>query len=262
LCSLIMHLGSDFVVFGPTISKCLIRHPITHPGYDRVVAALLSGKRLAYEGNDFSNIFLEQSTDNAEHLSNINDNKLPEDAPLEAANLMVNQIHLKQAWDTAQINTRQDWLDWIHGLGVEFIRQSPSHALRACTLILHSPVAKEIFNAAFLSCWTELSEQYQDHLVRSIEIALTSPSTPSEVIRRLLDLCEFMEHEAKPMPIDHSTLGEYATKSFAYAKALHYRELEFFSNASSSTASASTLKSLFSINTRLEHEDAAWGACL
>ncbi|KAF7362629.1 Serine/threonine-protein kinase TOR [Mycena venus] len=243
LCSIIVQLGSDFVIFVPTISKCLIRHPITHPGYDRAVAALLNGERLTHEPNAFM----------------INDNRVAEFAPMEAAKLTVNQIHLKQAWDTAQINARQDWIDWIHRLGVEFIKESPSHALRACMSLVEtqSPLAKELFNAAFLSCWSELYEQYQDHLVRSIEIALTSPITPSEVIRRLLDLCEFMEHEEKPLPIDHSMLGEYSMKFLAYAKALHYKEAEFFSSAS-----PAILESLISINTRLQQQDAAWGALL
>lgn len=92
-----------------------------------------------------------------------NDSKVSEFAVMEAAKLTVNQIHLKQAWDTAQINARQDWVDWIYRLGVELIRQSPSHALRACITLVEtqSPLAKELFNGAFLSCWNELYEQYQ-----------------------------------------------------------------------------------------------------
>ncbi|KAJ6555230.1 phosphatidylinositol 3-kinase [Mycena sp. CBHHK59/15] len=246
LCSLMVQLGSDFVIFVPTISKCLLRQPISYPKYDSYVAKLLNGERLPQDPNT---------------LSLLNDtSKMVEFAPAaEAAKLAVNQIHLKQAWDTAQISTRQDWIDWIHRLGVEFIKESPSHALRACMSLVEtqSPLAKELFNAAFLSCWTELYEQYQDHLVRSIEIALTSPTAPSEVIRRLLDLAEFMEHEEKPLPIDHSTLGEYSMKFVAYAKALHYKELEFFGNAS-----PAILESLISINTRLQQHDAAWGALL
>jgi FKBP12-rapamycin complex-associated protein len=66
-----------------------------------------------------------------------------------------------------------------------------------------------------------------------------------------------MEHEEKPLPIDHSTLGEYSMKYLAYAKALHYKELEFFGNAS-----PAILESLISINTRLQQHDAAWGALL
>jgi len=75
----------------------------------------------------------------------------------------VNQQHLKQAWDTTQISTREDWIEWMHRIGVEFMKESPSHALRACMSLvdIHPPLAKELFNAAFLSCWGELYDQYQ-----------------------------------------------------------------------------------------------------
>ncbi|KAJ7032195.1 phosphatidylinositol 3-kinase [Mycena alexandri] len=241
MCSLAAQLGSDFVIFVPTINKCLIRHPITHPGYDRAVSQLLNGEHRVYDPS----------------VSTTNDSKVSEFAVMEAAKLTVNQIHLKQAWDTAQINARQDWVDWIYRLGVELIRQSPSHALRACITLVEtqSPLAKELFNGAFLSCWNELYEQYQDNLVHSLEIALISPTTPSEVSCCLLDLCEFMEREAKPLPIDHNTLGECSVKFLEYAKALHYKELEFFS-----TTTPAMLESLISINMRLQQHDAASGA--
>lgn len=75
----------------------------------------------------------------------------------------VNQQHLKQAWDTSQISTRDDWQEWMHRIGVEFMKESPSHALRACMSLvdIHPPLAKDLFNAAFLSCWGELYDQYQ-----------------------------------------------------------------------------------------------------
>ena len=77
--------------------------------------------------------------------------------------MTVNQQHLKQAWDVSQIATKEDWLEWMHRLAVEFMRESPSHALRACmTLVeIHPPLAKELFNAAFISCWGDLYDQYQ-----------------------------------------------------------------------------------------------------
>ncbi|CAK5264818.1 unnamed protein product [Mycena citricolor] len=243
LCSLIAQLGSDFVIFVPTINKCLLRHPIQHAVYDRAVNQLLNGERVVQEPS----------------TSQINEPKVSEFAVAEPAKLAVNQVHLKQAWETAQITARQDWIDWIHRLGVELIKESPSHALRACVNLVetNTVLEKELFNPAFYSCWSELYEQYQDHLVRAIEIAITSPFAPSEVIRRLLDLCEFMEHEEKPLPIDHSMLGEYSMKFLAYAKALHYKELEFFSNPS-----PAILESLISINTRLQQHDSASGALL
>jgi FKBP12-rapamycin complex-associated protein len=63
-----------------------------------------------------------------------------------------------------------------------------------------------------------------------------------------------MEHEEKPLPIENRTLGEYAMKFHAYAKALHYKELEFFTETS-----PTIIESLIGINTKLQQHDAAWG---
>lgn len=84
-------------------------------------------------------------------------------APAEATKLAVNQQHLKSAWDVSQIATKEEWKDWLHRLSVEFMKESPSHALRACMSLvdIHPPLAKELFNAAFISCWGELYDQYQ-----------------------------------------------------------------------------------------------------
>ena len=89
--------------------------------------------------------------------------KAAEAAPAEATKMVVNQQHLKQAWDTSAIATREDWDEWMRRLSVEFMKESPSHALRACMSLVdvHTPLARELFNAAFLSCWTELYDQYQ-----------------------------------------------------------------------------------------------------
>ncbi|KAG5650773.1 hypothetical protein H0H81_011098 [Sphagnurus paluster] len=97
----------------------------------------------------------------------------------------------------------------------------------------------------------------QEDLVKAIELAITSAAAPPELIHRLLNLAEFMEHEEKPLPIEHRTLGEYAVKYMAYAKALHYKELQFFSESS-----PAVIESLISINTRLQQHDAAWGTLL
>ncbi|KAF8659826.1 hypothetical protein AX16_001711 [Volvariella volvacea WC 439] len=243
LCSLVIQLGSDFAIFVPTINKSLTRNRVTHPKYENLINKLLSGENLPSETSVMD--LLE------------NTKALEFSAPAEASKMTVNQQHLKQAWDTSSVNTREDWLEWMHRLGVEFMKESPSHALRACmTLVdIHTPLAKELFNAAFLSCWGELYDQYQEDLVKAIETAITSPNAPHELIHRLLDLAEFMEHEEKPLPIEHRTLGEYALKVMAYAKALHYKELEYFSESSS----PAIIESLISINTRLQQHDAALG---
>ncbi|KAJ2934856.1 hypothetical protein H1R20_g2275, partial [Candolleomyces eurysporus] len=245
LCSLVVQLGSDFAIFVPTISKSMHRNKISHPRYENIISKLLNGERLPQE-NSVLELFENP--------------KAPEfSAPAEATKMTVNQQHLKQAWDVSQVTTKEDWLDWMHRLSVEFMKESPSHALRACINLvdIHPPLAKDLFNAAFLSCWTELYDQYQEGLVRCIEQAITTKDPPPEMVHRLLNLAEFMEHEEKPLPIEHRTLGEIANKYFAYAKALHYKELEYFAEPS-----PSVIESLISINTRLQQHDAAWGTLL
>ena len=84
-------------------------------------------------------------------------------APAESTKMTVNQQHLKQAWDVSQVVTKDDWNEWMHRLSVELMKESPSHALRACMSLvdIYQPLARELFNAAFLSCWPELYDQYQ-----------------------------------------------------------------------------------------------------
>ncbi|EIW52012.1 atypical/PIKK/FRAP protein kinase [Trametes versicolor FP-101664 SS1] len=253
LCALMMQLGSDFCIFHPTIRKTIIRHGISHPRYERLIDKLLKGERLPQETSSFGLYVPNKSI----HSSASGIGKATEPQALaEATKLAVNQQHLKQAWNVSVVSTKEDWIEWLQKLSVEFMRESPSHALRACMSLVdvHTPLARELFNVAFLSCWGELYNQYQDDLVKSIESAITSSTAPSALVHQLLNLAEFMERQNEPLPIENQTLGECAMKFHAYAKALHYKELEFFSGSSSTI-----IDSLITINSNLQQHDAAWG---
>ena len=170
--------------------------------------------------------------------------------------LHVNQQHLKNAWEASQKSTREDWQEWIRRFSVELLKESPSHALRACANLAatYHPLARDLFNSAFVSCWTKLYDQYQEDLVRSLETAITSQNIPPEILQTLLNLAEFMEHDDKALPIDIRVLGKYAAKCHAFAKALHYKELEFEQDQNGSAVEA-----LISINNQLQQTDAAVG---
>ncbi|KAK9311013.1 FAT domain-containing protein [Lipomyces starkeyi] len=75
-----------------------------------------------------------------------------------------------------------------------------------------------------------------------------SPKIPPEILQTLLNLAELMEHDDKALPMDIRTLGQYATRCHAYAKALHYRIQE---------PTTPTIESLISINNQLQQNDAA-----
>jgi FKBP12-rapamycin complex-associated protein len=63
-----------------------------------------------------------------------------------------------------------------------------------------------------------------------------------------------MEHDDKALPIDIRILGREAGRCHAYAKALHYKELEFLQDQSSGAVEA-----LIQINNQLQQYDAAIG---
>ena len=62
-----------------------------------------------------------------------------------------------------------------------------------CWNICHTFILRDLFNAAFVSCWTELTEAQQDELIQNLEQALKSEEIP-EITQTLLNLAEFMEH--------------------------------------------------------------------
>ncbi|KAL7994292.1 putative serine/threonine-protein kinase ATM [Plasmopara halstedii] len=175
--------------------------------------------------------------------------------PPTNARLHVNQQNLRRAWEASQRSTKDDWLEWMRRFSIELLRESPSAALRSCCALAqaYNPLARALFNPAFVSCWNELYEQYQDYLVRALETAFQSDTIPAEILQTLLNLAEFMEHDVEALPIDIRELGELAQKCHAYAKALHYKELEFH------TSPSTCIEALISINNQLGQPEAAVG---
>lgn len=115
---------------------------------------------------------------------------------------------------------------------MELLKQSPIPALKSCLPLaqIYSQLPRDLFNAAFVSCWTELTENMQKELIGNLtfppemtgghckksdilgclEQALTVPDVP-EITQTILNLSEFMEHCDKgPLPLNGRLLGEHA----------------------------------------------------
>lgn len=238
---LLLQMGNEFTVFIPVVNKILVKNKIQSPVYDQLVNKLLNDEPLP------QNLILDREPESGDATDIVE---------LPSQKLPVNQQILKNAWQCSQCRTKEDWQEWSRRLSVQLLKESPSHALRACSGLASSyyPLAKDLFNASFASCWSELYTQHQEELVQSLCTALSSPNNPPEIYQTLLNLAEFMEHDDKPLPIHISTLGQYAQRCHAYAKALHYKELEF-----SQEPSTPTIESLISINNQLQQSDAAIG---
>ncbi|XP_053547426.1 serine/threonine-protein kinase mTOR isoform X7 [Bombina bombina] len=255
LSSLVFQLGKKYQIFIPMVNKVLVKHRILHQRYEVLTCRILKGYTLADEEEDpLIYQHRAQKGNSGEAFSS---------GPLDSGpmkKLHVSTTNLQKAWGAARRVSKDDWLEWLRRLSVELLKDSSSPSLRSCWSLAqaYNPLARDLFNAAFLSCWSELNEDQQDELIRSIELALTAQDI-AEVTQTLLNLAEFMEHSDKgPLPLRDDNgvvlLGERASKCRAYAKALHYKELEFQKGPT-----PAILESLISINNKLQQPEAASG---
>lgn len=243
LCALIQQLGKDYMHFMGTVNKVLASHQIQHANYELLVGKLKAGEPLPEGLQSDPTRYVDQTDE-------------PQFADLGTKKLEMNAIHLKAAWDTKGKSTKEDWHEWLRKFSTTLLTESPNHALRACAALasVYLPLARELFNSAFVSCWSEMYEQFQDELIQNIENAIRSENVPPDLLGLLLNLAEFMEHDDKALPIDIRHLGREAARCHAYAKALHYKELEFLQDQSTGAVEA-----LIVINNQLQQYDAAIG---
>ncbi|CAH1240669.1 MTOR [Branchiostoma lanceolatum] len=255
LSSLVMQLGKKYQIFIPMVHKVLMRHRISHQKYDILSCRIIKGSTIAEEEDD---PLLYRPRQNKGNLAEDSGSSTIEATTVKK--LHVSTSNLQKAWGASRRVSKDDWMEWLRRLSVELLKESPSPALRSCWALAqaYNPLARDLFNAAFVSCWSELHEQQQDELVQSIEVALTSQDIP-EITQTLLNLAEFMEHSDRgPLPLKDDNgivlLGGRATKCRAFAKALHYKELEFHKGPSTDV-----LEALISINNKLHLPEAAAG---
>ncbi|CCK71085.1 phosphatidylinositol kinase family protein KNAG_0G00270 [Huiozyma naganishii CBS 8797] len=242
LCLLLLQMNTDFIIYIPILNKTLVRNRVQHSVYDQLTNRLLNNEGLP------SSIIFDKEAD-------IEENDLS-DKYGEMKKLPINQEVLCATWDCTQVRTQEDWQEWFRRLSIQLLRESPSQSIRACSnlISISYPLAKELFNISFSSCWRELSTENQDSLVQSLCSALSAAATPPEINQTLLKLIEYMDHDDNALPIPIHKLGEYAQNCNAYAKALRYKEMEYQQGSDDSI-----IESLININNRLHQTDAAIG---
>jgi FKBP12-rapamycin complex-associated protein len=148
LCALIGQLGKDYLHFVGTINKVLTVNQISHQQYDLLVSKLQKGEVLPQDLN----------ADDRYRYQNEETVQDPSNKKLDS-----NPVHLKAAWDATGKSTKEDWQEWMRRFSLTVLTESPNHALRACATLasVYPPLARELFNSAFVSCWSDLFEPYQ-----------------------------------------------------------------------------------------------------
>lgn len=160
LCAFMTQIDTDFAIFVPMINKAVVKNKIQHARYDTFVSKLLKGEPLP---QDYAGV--ASGSDETDPAADAGTQRLP-----------VNQQNLKSAWDTTGRMKADDWRDWLNRLAVQLLKSSPSHSLRACANLaeVYQPLARELFNAAFVSCWTELFDNYQVSTKRFLSLTNAS----------------------------------------------------------------------------------------
>ena len=254
ICAAAVSIGQEFSFYVPAVRKLLTAQNIHHDTFEAIASCL------ALSEPPCTSDSLECDTNFAlDYIMSSKMNGIGHGKANNATNpglkYNVNELSLKKAWESSQRSTKEDWVEWMRHFSVELLKQSPSPALRACyTLAQVQPhTAKDLFAAGFVSCWGELSNPSQQQLIRSLEAAFNSPTIPTEIVTSLLNLAEFMEHDGKPLQVDFRMLGALAEKCHAFAKALHYKEMEF------DELPEACVEALISIYNQLNQPDAAIG---
>ncbi|OMJ77176.1 hypothetical protein SteCoe_23284 [Stentor coeruleus] len=244
--SIVNSLGNLFAVFIPVIQRIMISKKISHKKYEIAVQELIAGSE------EVDNPIRKPTQNQDSEKFPNNDNK--------AINLQQPYKHgvdvkqLLAVCSTSDRHTKEEWKDWMRRFSIELLKQAPAPALRECQVIEQYPNSLELFNSAFVSCWSDLYDEHKNSMIKFLESAFDSPTIPTEVLQVLLNLAEFMEHDDHKL-FDARTLGKLAYKCKAYAKALHYKEVEFHNSAPNSDI----IENLISLNNLLHQHEAANG---
>ena len=155
---------------------------------------------------------------------------------------------------SSNLNTEIKSSEYVKEIFIDLLNDTPSTALKAFLNISRSSdqLPKDVFNAAFYSCWTQ-NKDSQMKIVKDLEKILKTDNIP-EIVTMILNLVEFMDHTDCEFPIDLNLLSETAVKYRAYAKALRFKENEFLQKPS-----YKTLESLIMINNKLRQQPAVNG---
>lgn len=162
----------------------------------------------------------------------------------------------EEASRQATIFSQAGWQEWLQEFSLDLLIKSPSIALRLAAGVASRlpPLSKELFNAAFLACWRDSKDRCQGQFMQVLSQILAGRLSSVELVQRILNLAEFIEHDEQELFVDFKTLAALAQKCRSYSKALRYYELAYQHQPSTAIIDA-----LADVCSQLQLEDASVG---
>ena len=251
ICSIMCQKQQEAYIYLSAINKVVSEKNINYPDFQKISNILYRGGVLAPRDYSF-----DQKDDSVFQ---------PEEQPT-ARHHHGDTTALQTLWRQAvNLTTKDEWIEWSRRFTITLIKESPDFSIRSCHALAQTSqvFANELFNAAFNSMWNELPAAYRADLASCFKQAFNSKQpVPPEITMKILSLAEFMEHDEEivlqmskdvVLPLDIGLLGDLAMNNNAYAKALHYKEMEY------ETTPDTCIETLIQINNQLHYPDAAVG---
>ena len=258
-----------FLVYLPLINLRVSKHRIVNDKYKECLSVLLNDGNLdtCFQNLDYENQenrYSSDSTFSVKVSRNIRDSLAKGNTysefsfrppPALTIRKDVDFNCLLKEFKTTERELKEDWQEWYRKSSLELLKQSPYPVLFGCSSFagVFDFIAKELYNVAFVSCWSILPSDKRETMTRFLSVAISSRRIPVNILQRILSLFEFMEHDRMRIQIEINDLGDLAEKCQAYAKALYYREQEFDEDP------VNSINTLISLYSSLGQTDAAKG---
>lgn len=126
LCALVNQLGKKYSIFIPLVHRTLAKYKIAHQKYEILACRVIS---------DTSSLEEEEllSTKTGMSRSKNRENELAsmETATIKKLNMSAAGIaKLQKAWISTRRVSKDDWIEWLRRLSIEFLKESPSPVMK------------------------------------------------------------------------------------------------------------------------------------
>ncbi|CAF4010123.1 unnamed protein product, partial [Didymodactylos carnosus] len=191
ICIIAKQMKKRFLVFNALVQKTMNEMKLTHSKYELYISKLNDPAFADVQSDSsisssaMSNIISPQSGDRGQ---------VQRDA-ITIYHMRTDQLRAHWLSVQRQSNSK-DLHVWLNKLQQLVLEQSPVYPLRAmgCRLAGGNPsILRDLFNAAFISCWKKLNTTDRKRLTSSLTHVLSICDKP-DVIQTILNLAEFRNH--------------------------------------------------------------------
>ncbi|CAF4657655.1 unnamed protein product [Rotaria sp. Silwood1] len=179
-------MGKHFLVFNTLVSKTMDDMKLQHSKYELYISKLKDSSFVDVQTETISNINQLSNQTTNEPIRRNDDKVL----------YTIRTEQLRQHWSQAMQRNAKDLPMWLNKFQQLVLEQSPVYPLRAmgtCLAQVSPSIPRDLFNASFISCWSELNSHDRQSLTNALTYVLSVSDKP-DVIQTILNLAEFRNH--------------------------------------------------------------------